>query len=1004
LERLSKLGQTEISAETAETIIKNSFLKKEVVVAPKTKLRTDKPSYPQPTLSRNEDPSAAAEIQTKPLLAKDRLGVFRQLPVTDCHDQWEALNDEANAIAAKWEDFEVEPMCCMCRGISAAKAIGEDASVKWFAIAMSKFRISDYPTRMPIVCYRFDSYYTPTSVSVEIDYFIINVAFFHWIENDFRATGHQQRFALEDFERFINWMIVTKDFVALKAFEDSVTRSKQLPLWMKSMLLGKMKYEIGYSYRGTGEAQTVTDEGWEKLEEHCTAAQDDFTEAYRLQPQFPESSAAMIDIARLGYADEDEDYWFEKSIEHEPEFLLAYHQLVWGLYPRWGGSTEEMVDFVLNNSKDSDSDCVAFLLPREIFHWRNNGEFDPDQWEELVRNPKVNQEALAALDKIISKEQSVVVENKIYKPEFFRTVKAVLAAKAGKYEVSEATFDELGNKFSHEAVNRLVANVSSFNAMRSSVYAFTSEYQADARELKKLWGNSYEQRHKNADEILAITEELSEWVGTHSGGLYFKKAQEILQAELAFLEAPLPLKFDEDFLLWNSNDFSQTEFVSPETMRIDNRRNSARFRIRTSAQFMQQRVFECDVKFPKLPASFTEASPSPSQRIVKKSKTSQKAVPPKQSEEDLIYDFRPSVGVGTVGKLHLMIGLGPVKQAKRKRNAASYNGVLTFGPSRSRDELVNYKVNLRPDQNRLKILFGPKYVEVYLNSQFVFRSFSEKFDWSRLIVLQQPMGAQGRGVVEFSNLVVRTWEQGPPPTLPRDAEALIEYYGEAVEAEPENAWAKFWLAHAKHLAKDFEGAIPLYEQAIAAGITTRFAGFYIGDACDRSGRYEDALSWYKKANDPAAAPCPHVQQGKYVYTGTPPEKCALFRLQWILATKGELTDDEMATLKSTGNSNISFNGPGQSLSSVGFNLAIARRKDKYEIALKSIERHLDFLERSKNIGDYRETLQPVLDALRDQRIYVRPENAPPIYLKYRDEDKFFAHFERKHLATFPIVL
>lgn len=354
-------------------------------------------------------------------------------------------------------------------------------------------------------------------------------------------------------------------------------------------------------------------------------------------------------------------------------------------------------------------------------------------------------------------------------------LKAILAAKAENYEVSEATFEELGDKFSTEAIRKLVYGGTSFNAMRSSVNAFNSEYHADAQELKRLWGNSYQQRHKNADKILALTDGMAEWVSTHSGGHYFKSAREILLAELAFKEEPVPLMFDEDFILWDSDDFSQFECVSPKTKRINNCRNNSKFRLRTRMRLMAQRIFECDVKFLDLEPD----SSDPSSGAVDQQPSGS------ASQTDLTKNpgnaFRPSVAVGLIGRQYLSVGIGRAKETSRNSWHPSFNGVLTFGPSYSRGNLIEYKVNIKPDQNRLKIFFGVGYIEVYLNNQFVFRSYSRRFDWCHRVVLEQPSAAQGRGVVEFSNLTIREWKQGPPPTRSRDTAALIEYYEAAAE-------------------------------------------------------------------------------------------------------------------------------------------------------------------------------------------------------------------------------
>ena len=1015
-ERSKKIGQKEMQRSVAEEIIRGSFRKPAVMVPPKTGL-TVKPQ-PQPTLSRNENPVAETEPDTQPLTAallldarlryigmgvdhfENRLiyglpddvrsaaagwmrRVIEQIPETDGDDQWRSLYDEAATIAARSEILESEPMFCMCRAVAAGEAIGQDAAAKYFAIAMAKFRTSDYPTRIVIRCYGLDSIYTYNLESREIDYYIINVAFFHWIEQDFLARGHEQRFALEEFSRFINWMLVVGDRVALESFEAAVKSSPQLPAWTKAMLLGKLHYQIGYHYRGTGFINTVSKENLEKLEKHCKIAEKHFIEAYRIQPQIPESAEALISIARLGYTEEDEVYWFEKATEYEPEHLQSYNERIVSLYPRWGGSVEEMVDFVLNQTKDTESLCVAYLLPRELLRWRSQKEVTAEQWEEIITDPRINEESLAALDKIISTGRDVVLGNEICHPKFFQTLKAIFAAKAKKYAIAEAAFEELDGQFSTTAIRIFNVARSSFTKMRSSVYAFTSEYQAEAIELQKLWGLTYETRHENADEILKLTDGLADWVNTHSGGLYFKNAREILVGELAFKNKTLPLKFDEDFTVWRSADFSQIKFLDADSVEVDNRKGPRQFQLTAATFVPNAKIFECDFRFPE----------------PEKADSSVETTVVQPSDTDTSDKFRPSVGVSMIGENYLMIGLGRTNQIKNTKDKLRFNGVLSFGPYYWRDESVEYFVKLKTGNNRLKIASGENYIEVYLNDNFVFRSFSKQFQPSTQISFGQPNAARGRGSVVVSSPSVRRWNLGPPPTLDQDADALIEYYQKAVEQDPENAWLKFWLGHAKHLAGDFEGAISHYQQAVTDGVTPRFAGYFIGDAYDRLGQSDEAIAWYRKGVDAAEPSSPHPRATtRSVFSSSNPEDWAALRLQWNLSTKATLTESEIGELKAIGSGNVTVSGSENELSNVSFYLSRSRLKNEYAKTLKAIERQLAFHERSEKTSRRRDLLQPVLDALAEGKAFVQPQSQPPLYLSYRDHDKrFFRHFETYYL-------
>lgn len=1001
-ERARTRGQHEMAKSAAEEIIKKSFRKSEVLVTPKTSERSQ--LTPLPTLSRNEDPAAGGDIETTPLsndqwidagsayyeMGVDHFekrfiyglpddvradaaawmrSVFREMHMSDNDDQWHLIHEQAAVIAARAESLQDEPMFCFCRATAAALAIGEDAAVDYFDKAMINFRRCDYPTRMPICCYHFDQTYTPSSESRHFNYDVMNVAFFHWIENDFRSVGHEQRFALAPFRKFFASMLIRGDKVATEAFIASVKNSKQLTPWTKAMLLSELNYEIGFYRSGSNDSRTFSEERNSIFKNFCKIAEQYAIEAYKLRPEYCESVETLRTLAKLGYAEEDEDYWFEKAIKYEPDHLNMYRQQVDRLYPSNGGSTDKMLDFLLQRSKASDSLTLAFLVPREIFRCRGIGEFDADQWQELIASPKVSEATLAALDKIIDSGQSVSVVSKIYSPEYFLTVKAIFAYQAKKYDIAEATFDQLGDQFSKEGLQCFSIDHSSYATLRSSVYAFTSEYQAEAFELEKLWGNTYETRHKNAEKILDLTDGLADWVNTHSGGLYFKHARNILLGELNFEDQTLPLKFDESFTAWQSGDFSQINFIDADSVEIDNRRGATRFHLNLAYWLPDAKTFECDFRF-------TEHDLAGSHQTAKL----------QPSPKDKIGVFRPSVGVGTIGSSHLMVGLETATN-KRTRNVRklAYNGILTISPNYSSRDIVSYDVILKPEGNRLRIAVCEGYTEIFFDDNYVCRFSGPMFHTANQITFEQPKSARGRGTFTILNPSIRKWTDKGPDVVTRDPKALITYFEKAKKEEPDDAWQNFWLGQAKHFADDYEGALQQYIEAIEGGVSPRIAGYYLGDAYDRMGNHEKAVEWYRKSVDPTLEQYPSPRG---IFNRSTPEQWAAFRLRWFLATKAELSDKEMDELAGI-RLNLKLTGLEDQLSYLAVDIAKGRLNQDYSAALEGVEKYIKSYRGKHKTGDLRELLQPVLVALAEGKPYVHPESQPPLYLTFDDDKRFF---------------
>ena len=131
--------------------------------------------------------------------------------------------------------------------------------------------------------------------------------------------------------------------------------------WLVGALCGSYHVEKAWDLRGSGFAGTVTEEGWRGFNKHLAIAREHLTQAWEHAPQFPEVPARMI-TASMGQGTGDERVWFERSVMAQFDHYTAYKNYLWSLWPRWGGSFDQMHRFGLECLQTERYDTVVPYL------------------------------------------------------------------------------------------------------------------------------------------------------------------------------------------------------------------------------------------------------------------------------------------------------------------------------------------------------------------------------------------------------------------------------------------------------------------------------------------------------------------------------------------------------------------------------------------------------------------------------------------------------------------
>ena len=164
--------------------------------------------------------------------------------------------------------------------------------------------------------------------------------------------------------------------------------------WIEAAIMSCVHIEEAWKERGGGAASTVTEEGWKGYAEEKKTSLEWLDKAYALRPDLVWPFAQG---AKANYGNTAEAWkWYSRAAKVFKDNDQAFCQFLWGLRPRWCGSTKAMLEMLTRFLNDDFLDTLepAETLDRisnDVFteegpagKWRNYSEWTEDNIE-LVR-------------------------------------------------------------------------------------------------------------------------------------------------------------------------------------------------------------------------------------------------------------------------------------------------------------------------------------------------------------------------------------------------------------------------------------------------------------------------------------------------------------------------------------------------------------------------------------------------------------------------------------------
>lgn len=154
---------------------------------------------------------------------------------------------------------------------------------------------------------------------------------------------------------------------------------------------GEGYMDYAWDARGSGWANSVTEDGWKLMKERLAVAEEELTAAWALDPTHSAAADGMVHILiGIGGGRERMEEWFKRAMAVNPYDATACSYKVNYLEPKWHGSNADLLAFGRECLKTGDwySDVPFTLADVHILLARNSGDVSayfrkPEVWKDM---------------------------------------------------------------------------------------------------------------------------------------------------------------------------------------------------------------------------------------------------------------------------------------------------------------------------------------------------------------------------------------------------------------------------------------------------------------------------------------------------------------------------------------------------------------------------------------------------------------------------------------------
>jgi hypothetical protein len=217
-------------------------------------------------------------------------------------------------------------------------------------------------------------------------------------------------------------------------------------------LKGEFLIKYAWDARGSGWANSVTQDGWKLFAERLAEADKVLSRCYELFPNSPYAATKMLTV-ELGQGNGRDrmEMWFTRAMKADPGNIAACRSKMWYLAPRWFGSTQEQLAFGRQCLEGAQFDSRVPLMVVDA----HLNFVMPAKWGSAVNNPyfakdEVWSDIAAAYDGYLQQHPNAWRLRSYY---------ARYAWEAGKWKEAAALYQTLQNgptAYRHAELNRVI--------------------------------------------------------------------------------------------------------------------------------------------------------------------------------------------------------------------------------------------------------------------------------------------------------------------------------------------------------------------------------------------------------------------------------------------------------------------------------------------------------------------------------------------------------------------
>lgn len=181
---------------------------------------------------------------------------------------------------------------------------------------------------------------------------------------------------------------------------------------LSHLLLGSMAIEAAWKARTGGVAADVTEEGWKGFFACLEQAAQSLTLAAQQDQEDP-TPVAFFQTVAMGLQVERSvaDDWHAEALRRDPLNQAAHSRRLWLLCKKWGGSHEEMYDYVREVAAKAPLGttlpAIVYAAYQEHVLWLHAFEPDEEGFRAFLHDPAVRRETAGIYEASLQKRPRI---------------------------------------------------------------------------------------------------------------------------------------------------------------------------------------------------------------------------------------------------------------------------------------------------------------------------------------------------------------------------------------------------------------------------------------------------------------------------------------------------------------------------------------------------------------------------------------------------------------------